>query len=211
VHGPHYVPIEWDFDREGRTARLAAAAHFETESRALTIPATDDEQRIAVRMPGGFDYKEAEVAQATLLSSSAEIKFDWRAPTAVAHSAASRAAGITPNGAGSGPLELGLVLASERRHLGPTFEPGILEDRGDLGIGHEAVIALLVPVENHPDPLVVIGIAKDVRTPGPVLLSLLSALGRERVPEAVEILDLDRGQDHRFLLGWKSSIRVVRP
>jgi hypothetical protein len=78
VHGPHYVPIEWEFDQAGRTARLAVAQHFETESRPLTIPATDDEQRVAVRMPGGFEYKEAEVGQATLLTSSTEIKFDWK-------------------------------------------------------------------------------------------------------------------------------------
>ena len=51
---------------------------LETQSAPLTVPATDDEQRIAVRMPGGFEYKEAEVALATLLSSSAEVKFDWK-------------------------------------------------------------------------------------------------------------------------------------
>ena len=56
------------------------------------------------------------------------------------------------------------------------LEPGLLEDRRHVGIGHEVLVALLVPVENHPDPAVVIGIAKHVRTLGPVLLSLLSAL-----------------------------------
>jgi hypothetical protein len=78
VEGPYFVPIEWEFDQEGRTARMAVAGHFETESRPLSIPATDDEQRISVRMPGGFEYKEAEVAQASLLSSSSKIKFDWK-------------------------------------------------------------------------------------------------------------------------------------
>lgn len=78
LHGPHFAPIEWQFDKEGRTARLAVNGQFETESRPLTIPATDDEQRIAVTMPGGFEYKEAEVAQATLLSSSTEVKLDWK-------------------------------------------------------------------------------------------------------------------------------------
>ena len=29
-------------------------------------------------MPDGFEYKEAEVAQAATLSSSGEIKFDWK-------------------------------------------------------------------------------------------------------------------------------------
>jgi hypothetical protein len=78
VHGPHYVPIEWEFDQEARKARLAVDGQFETESAPLSIPATDDEQRISVQMPGGFEYKQAEVAEATLLSSSAEVKFDWK-------------------------------------------------------------------------------------------------------------------------------------
>jgi hypothetical protein len=55
--------------------------------------------------------------------------------------------------------------------------PGFLKDRGDLGVGDEVLKALLIPVEEHPDPVVLIGIAKDGRTLGPVLLSLLSAFG----------------------------------
>lgn len=78
MHGPHYVPIEWQFDQEARSARLAVPGQFETESSPLSIPATDEEQRVSVRMPGGFEYKEAEVAVTTLLSSSAEVKFDWK-------------------------------------------------------------------------------------------------------------------------------------
>jgi hypothetical protein len=92
-------------------------------------------------------------------------------------------------------LELSVVLLSELRHLGPTLKPGLFEDRRDFGVGQEVLIALLIPVEKHPDPVFVVGIAKDVRTLGPVLLSLLSALGREGFPEAVEILDLRRRQD----------------
>jgi hypothetical protein len=78
VHGPYFVPIEWEFDKEARTARLAVADQFETESRPLTIPATEDEQRISVNLPGGFEYKQAEVAMASFLSSSAEVKYDWK-------------------------------------------------------------------------------------------------------------------------------------
>src|SRR5207249_6815339 len=55
---------------------------------------------------------------------------------------------------------------------------------------------LRIPVEAHPDTLVLIGITKDVRTLGPVLLPLLSALGREDIQEAIEILNLCRRQDH---------------
>ena len=62
-------------------------------------------------------------------------------------------------------LGLGVVLAAERRRLGSTFVPGFLQDRRDLGVGDEVLPALLVPVEEHPDPVVLIGIAKDGRTP----------------------------------------------
>src|SRR5919198_4999406 len=90
---------------------------------------------------------------------------------------------------------LGVVLAAERGGLGPTFMPRFLNDRRDLGVGEEILKALLIPVKEHPDPIVLIGIAKDRRTPGPVRLSLLSALGREDVQEAVEILDRRRSKN----------------
>jgi hypothetical protein len=78
IHGPHFTPIEWEFDKESRRARIAVKDQLETTSEPLTIPATDDEQRISVRMPGGFEYKEAEVALAASLSSGGEVKFDWK-------------------------------------------------------------------------------------------------------------------------------------
>jgi hypothetical protein len=52
--------------------------------------------------------------------------------------------------------------------------PRFLHDRGDLGVGDEALPALRVPVEEHPDPVFLVGIAKDGRTLGPMLLSLIS-------------------------------------
>jgi hypothetical protein len=103
------------------------------------------------------------------------------------------------------------VLAGELRLLGPACEPSLLEDRRDLGIGHEVLVALLVPVEDYPDPVVVIGIAKDVRTLGPMLLALLSALGRERVPERSKFSTFTVDRIIAFLLRWKSSTRLVRP
>jgi hypothetical protein len=72
---------------------------------------------------------------------------------------------------------LRVVLAAELGRLGPTLVPGFLNDRWDVGVGEELVKTLLIPVKEHPDPVVLIGIAKDCCTLGPVLLSLLSALG----------------------------------
>jgi hypothetical protein len=77
LHGPHFVPIEWEFDKEARTAKLTVDGYVETASAPLSIPATDELQRIRVQMPGGFEYKEAEVAGTTVLRATGEIKFDW--------------------------------------------------------------------------------------------------------------------------------------
>lgn len=81
VHGPHFVKIEWEFDKGKRRARLAIPGFLETTSQSLTIPATKakaEEQRVIVRMPGGFEYKEMEVAQTGILKGTGEIKYDWQ-------------------------------------------------------------------------------------------------------------------------------------
>lgn len=36
------------------------------------------EQRVIVRMPGGFEYRAMEVAQATVLKGTGAIKYDWQ-------------------------------------------------------------------------------------------------------------------------------------
>ncbi len=80
VHGPYFVKIDWEFDKEKRRARLAIPGFMETTSESLTIPSTKakpDEQRVIVLMPGGFEYKEMEVAQTGILKGTGEIKYDW--------------------------------------------------------------------------------------------------------------------------------------
>jgi hypothetical protein len=78
VHGPHFVPIELEMDKQNRTARLSVPGFVETTSKPLTIPATDELQRVVVSMPDGFEYKEMEVAQTATLKSTGEVKFDWK-------------------------------------------------------------------------------------------------------------------------------------
>src|SRR5204863_1672809 len=60
--------------------------------------------------------------------------------------------------------------------------------------------ALRIPIEEHPDAVLLGGIAKDRRALRAVLLSLLSALGREDLQETVDVLDLRRCQNHLSLL-----------
>jgi hypothetical protein len=78
VHGPHFVKIEWEYDKEKRLARVAIPGFLETTSEPLTVPPTGDEQRVIVRIPGGFEYKEMEVAQTGILKGTGEIKYDWQ-------------------------------------------------------------------------------------------------------------------------------------
>src|SRR5712692_7737999 len=78
VHGPYFVKIDWEFDKAKRRARLAIPGFMETTSEPLTVPPTGDEQRVIVRMPGGFEYKEMEVAQTGILNGTGAIKYDWQ-------------------------------------------------------------------------------------------------------------------------------------
>src|SRR4051794_2986639 len=91
----------------------------------------------------------------------------------------------------------GAVLAAGRRGLGPALVAGFLDDRRDLGIVEEALEALLVPVEEDPDPILLVGIPKHARALGTVLLPLLGTLRREDPRELVEVLDRRRSQEHR--------------
>ena len=78
IHGPIFTDIQFDFDLKKRRAKVSVAGKFETESAPLIVPATGDEQRVIVRLPDGFEYKEMEVAQSKSLKSTGAIKFDWK-------------------------------------------------------------------------------------------------------------------------------------
>ena len=67
-----------EFDKPARRARVAIEGYLQTESAPLTIPAIDDEQRVIVKLPDGFEYTESEVALAKTLTSTGEIKYDWK-------------------------------------------------------------------------------------------------------------------------------------
>jgi hypothetical protein len=78
VHGPYFVDIGWEFDKAKRRATVTVDNFFETVSVPLGVPASGQEQQVIVRMPGGFEYKEMEVAQTAVLKGSGQITFDWR-------------------------------------------------------------------------------------------------------------------------------------
>ena len=78
MHQPQFVPIQFEFDKNKRTARMSVAGFFETVSAPLTVPATGDEQRVILQMPGGMEYKEIEVAQTEVLKATGPINFDHK-------------------------------------------------------------------------------------------------------------------------------------
>ena len=73
---PQFVPIEFEFDKGKRKARVAIAGALETVSAPLMIPNTGQEQHVTVRMPTGMEYREFEVAQAMILKCTGGLKFD---------------------------------------------------------------------------------------------------------------------------------------
>src|SRR5919197_1891064 len=91
---------------------------------------------------------------------------------------------------------LRLIAAAELRHLRPALVPGLLHDRRDIRIGDEALPAVEIPVEDHPHPVSLAGVAEHERALRAVQLALLSTLGGEDTREAVEVLDRRRCQEH---------------
>lgn len=75
---PLFLPIDFEFDLDGRTARVAVADVFETTSEPIRNPVSGDPHRIRVNIPEGFEYREAEIASATI-KGTGDIKFDREA------------------------------------------------------------------------------------------------------------------------------------
>jgi hypothetical protein len=78
VHAPQFVPFVWEFDEAGRRANMSAGKFLNTTSGPLTVPANGNPQRVTVRLPDGFEYKEMEVARALTLEASGPLAFSHK-------------------------------------------------------------------------------------------------------------------------------------
>jgi hypothetical protein len=89
-HDPVVADIDIDIDVDGRRAHCRVANVLETETNPIGVIGVEEPQpyQIQVRIPDGFEYDLAEVAQATVLKGTGDIKFDWTA----AHSSLARVA-----------------------------------------------------------------------------------------------------------------------
>ena len=101
-------------------------------------------------------------------------------------------ASLQANAAGSGGLELGVLLTRELRRLGPAFEPRLLEDRGHLRVGQKVLVALLVPVKEAPQTLFypfILGSRKTCEPFEPCCFRLRPPLVENVFQKALESLD----------------------
>ncbi len=69
VLDPIFAPIAFDFDLNGRTARVSIPGVLETETQPIRNPVSGAPHRIQVLMPEGFEHRKAEIASARIEST----------------------------------------------------------------------------------------------------------------------------------------------
>lgn len=65
MHEPLFLPIEFSADIDGRMGRIHVPGVLDVTSEPIRNPVTGATHRVRLDMPGGFEYTQAEVAQAT--------------------------------------------------------------------------------------------------------------------------------------------------
>ena len=106
---------------------------------------------------------------------------------------------------------LGVALTRELGRLRLAFEPRLLEDRGHLRVGQKVLVALLVPVKEHPNPVVVVGIAKTCEPFEPCCFRFSAPLVENVFQKRSKSSTLTVDRIMAFVLLWTSSNRVVPP
>ena len=77
--GPLTVAIDIEADRERRTATLSLPGMVEYRAEPIKNPVTGEEHRAQIRLPNGFEYREAEMGNTTWLKVAAgPIAFEHR-------------------------------------------------------------------------------------------------------------------------------------
>ncbi len=75
--------IETETDRERRIASLRDGELTECKIEPIKSPASGDEHRVRFDLPDGFEYKQAEIANAvhTRVAGTEALAFTLRTPT----------------------------------------------------------------------------------------------------------------------------------
>jgi hypothetical protein len=67
---PLFIPIGFETNRETRIARLKAPGLGEFRAEPIKNPITGEEHRALIKLPNGFEYKEAEMANAVSMHAT---------------------------------------------------------------------------------------------------------------------------------------------
>ena len=65
MHEPQFVPIDFEVDVEGRTARLRIDRRVEMDGVPISNPVSGEPVRAQIRLPDGFEYEVAEIGSGT--------------------------------------------------------------------------------------------------------------------------------------------------
>lgn len=71
VHEPLFKPIEYEVDREARTAHVKIPDVLESVGRPIMSPATGEEHRVRIDIPNGIEFEIAEIGSATTRAKAA--------------------------------------------------------------------------------------------------------------------------------------------
>lgn len=76
---PLVVPMRIEADRETRMARISLSGVVEYEAEPIRNPVTGEEHRAQIHLPGGFEYRMAEVANSVRLHvQTGPLRFEHR-------------------------------------------------------------------------------------------------------------------------------------
>jgi hypothetical protein len=78
-YDPVIADIDIAIDVDGRRAHCRVANVLDTSTEPIGVIGVEEPQpyQVQIRIPGGFEYDLAEVAEATVLKGTGDIKFDW--------------------------------------------------------------------------------------------------------------------------------------
>ncbi len=71
VHEPLIKPIEFEVDRDGRTARVYSPGVLESTGRPIASPVSGDPHRVRIDIPNGIEFEQAEIGNASTKATGA--------------------------------------------------------------------------------------------------------------------------------------------
>jgi hypothetical protein len=67
---PLYAPVQFETSRDTRIARLHVPGFGEFRTEPIRNPVTGETHRALIRLPDGFEYKEAEMGNAVMMQAT---------------------------------------------------------------------------------------------------------------------------------------------